>query len=180
MIKVETIGYKFRVFTDTSTVDIVSTTELGMAKSNEIIRNFFDNFMIIKSEKEIVDIDVDREVIEKTGSQIRPKVRMEGAKVRMEGAKVRREAMKIIWGNLRDYLGDEFTLQDYIKALKDAGYKYTKSSWDAVPSQQIRKLIKLSKLEKIEGVKRVKYRKLELESDKKKSLKNGEKPIVKI
>jgi len=173
MIKVETIGYKFRVFTDTSTVDIVSTTELGMAKSNEIIRNFFDNFMIIKSEKEIVDIDVDREVIEKTGSQIRPKVRM-------EGAKVRREAMKIIWGNLRDYLGDEFTLQDYIKALKDAGYKYTKSSWDAVPSQQIRKLIKLSKLEKIEGVKPVKYRKLELESDKKKSLKNGEKPIVKI
>ena len=49
--KVETVGYIFRVSKGSMSFDIISTTELGIGESNEIIRNFFDNFKILRSDK---------------------------------------------------------------------------------------------------------------------------------
>lgn len=40
-VQVETVGYKFRVSQGVNVFDIISTTELGITKSNEVIRAFF-------------------------------------------------------------------------------------------------------------------------------------------
>lgn len=98
-------------------------------------------------------------------------------------ARKQREPTKNLWGNLRDLLEEEFTIAEYTKALRDAGYEYTESSWEAVPAQQLKKIAKLGKIEKIVGSKPVKYRKIKVphsfRSDKEaeknlKSLKAGE------
>lgn len=185
-VDVKTIGYKFRVSIGTSVFDIMSITELGMTKSNEIIRTFFDNFKILKSERiakseEIVNSD-DKTLIGDVSELTKV-----GETSIVRPARKQREKMKNIWGNVRDLLDDEFTIPEYAKALRDAGYEYTKGSWEAVPGQQIRKIMKLGKIEKVEGVKPVKYRKikvpLSLRSDKEaertiKSLKDGDKVIL--
>lgn len=185
-LEVKTIGYRFRVSSGTSVFDIISTTELGMAKSNEIIRKFFDNFKILKSERiakpEEIVAGEDKTVSSTVGEMNKVD---EGQKVKP--ARKQREKMKNIWGNVRDLLGDEFTISEYSKALKDAGYEYTKGSWEAVPGQQLRKIAKLGKIEKIEGAKPAMFRKikvpLSLRSDKEtektiKSLKDGDKVIL--
>ncbi len=77
----------------------------------------------------------------------------------------KRETVKEIWRKLGKFVNDEFTLQEYISLLRNAGYKYTKSSWEAVPSQQITRLIELGEIEKI-GVKRpFKFRKIKVSTN---------------
>ena len=95
--------------------------------------------------------------------------------------------MQDIWGSLRDSLGDNFTLSEYVEVLKDAGYEYTEASWEAVPAQQLIKLVKLGKIERIEGSKPRTYRKIKVPSSFKtdkdtakmiKSLKAGDKALI--
>ena len=188
-VKVETVGYKFRVSQGTDVLDIISITELGMTKSNEIIRAFFDNFKVLKSEKNIkpeeVRIDDGKTLNVKSGEM--PKVEEGLGSGFAKPARKQRETTKDLWGNLRDLLSEEFTIAEYTKALRDAGYEYTKSSWDAVPAQQLKRIVRLGKIEKIEGSKPVKYRKIlvphSFRSDQDaertlKSLKAGEKVLI--
>lgn len=184
-LQVETIGYRFRVSTGTSVFDIISTTELGITKSNEVIRNFFDNFKILKSERivkpedVVTDDDKSNDVVDSEASKVDDS--------QVKPARKQREPMKDIWGNVRDLLSDEFTVSEYADALRSAGYEYTVGSWEAVPGQQIRKIVKLGKIEKIEDSKPVKYRKIKVphsfRSDKEaektlKSLKDGQKVLM--
>ena len=197
--EIKTIGYIFRVSKGGITFDIMSITELGIGESNKIIRDFFNNFKILKGDRIVKTVET-KENETKDGDAKIDEVSKDGIKTDIEIgnientkkvkiARKQREPVKNIWGNLRDMLDDEFTLQEYIKALRDAGYEYTASSWEAVPSQQLKKLIKLGKVEKIEGDKpgRSKYRKikvpLSIKSDKEidkviKSLKDGKKAIM--
>lgn len=159
-VNVETVGYKFRVKQGTNVFDIISTTELGMTKSNGIIRAFFDNFKVLKIERninpEVVTADDGKNV--NIASDKLPEVEKGSGLVKP--ARGHREMTKDLWGNLRDLLSEEFTIAEYTKALSDAGYEYTKSSWEAVPAQQLKRIVKLGKIEKIEGSKPVKYRKI--------------------
>lgn len=186
-IQVETIGYRFRVSKNSVVYDVISTTELGMTKSNEIIRAFFDNFKILKSEKiakqEDVVIDENKTTAGIEGSNV-DKV---GEDRKVKPARNKRESMKIMWGNLRELLSDEFTIDEYKRALADAGYEYTKGSWGTVPRVQLKKIIKLGKIEPIEGAKPAMYRKIKVphsfrsdqEAEKTlRSLRNGEKAIL--
>lgn len=185
-VDVKTIGYRFRVASGASVFDIVSTTELGLAKSNEIIRKFFGNFKILKSDRILKPGETTTTVDE---GKVVSGVVSDVSKVeegRVKPARRQREKMKIIWGNLRDLLDDEFTIPEYAKALKNAGYEYTKGSWEAVPGQQLRKLARLGKIEKI-GERPAKFRKIQvpgsLRNDKEaeknlKSLRAGEKVIL--
>jgi hypothetical protein len=182
-VQVETIGYRFRVSQGANVFDIISITEMGITKSNETIRAFFDNFKILKSEKVVKQ----EEVSGKTLSNGSDEISKVGECSKVMPARKKRESMKNIWGNVRDLLGDEFTIPEYAKALRDAGYEYTPASWEAVPGQQIRKIVNLGKIEKVEGVKPVKYRKIKVphsfRSDKEaektlKSLKEGKEVIM--
>jgi hypothetical protein len=228
-IQVKPIGYKFRVTNDDGVFDIESTTELSMTKSDEIIRKFFDNFIIRKSDKGVGSEEVaiiarpavkneekrnirpganhtmnnimrsNSRMVRQTG--VRPtekparKMRMatekdaarfiekksvrtaENKAVRTEEKKpVRstvglteniRESVKNKWQKLGRSLNDEFTLQEYIKSLRDAGYKYSKFSWEAVPSQQISRLVELGEIEKIGRKKPFMYRKIKVSTNAK-------------
>lgn len=185
-VQVETIGYKFRVSKGTSVFDIISTTELGITKSNEIVRAFFDNFSILKSDR-----ITKQEEVANNESKLLSIASGEAGKLGespvVKPARKKREAMKNMWGNLRELLGDEFTIADYTKALRDAGYEYTPGSWEAVPGQQLTKLAKLGKIEKIEGSKPMQYRKIKVPHSFRndqmaektvKALKAGEKVIL--
>lgn len=185
-VQVETVGYKFRVSQGANMFDIISTTELGMAKSNEIIRTFFDNFKVLKSERIVKPEEItinECETLSSTGNET---VKV-GKCSSVKPARKKRETAKNLWGNLRDLLSEEFTIADYKKALRDAGYEYAKGSWDSLPGQQLNKIVKLGKIEKIEGSKPVQYRKIKVphsfrsdqEVDKTiKSLKAGSKVIM--
>lgn len=185
--QVETIGYRFRISQGSNVFDVISTTDIGITKSNDIIRTFFDNFKILKNEKiskqENAVCDENKGVVnngnDKTGKN--------GDDHVAKPARKKRDTMKNIWGNLRDLLSDEFTTAEYAKALRDAGYEYTEGSWEAIPAQQLKKIVKLGKIEKIEGAKPVKYRKIKVphsfRSDQRidntmKSLKDGKKVIL--
>jgi hypothetical protein len=162
-VQVETVGYKFRVSQGQNVFDVISTTELGITKSNEIIRTFFDNFKVLKVEKvvkpEEIAIDEDK---------TRNIERNEAAKVGggsgsvVKPARKQRETTKDLWGNLRELLSDEFTRTEYVNALRDAGYEYTKGSWSTLPSAQLKNIAKLGKIEIIEGSSPVKYRKIKV------------------
>ncbi len=54
-----------------------------------------------------------------------------------------------IWNNIKQYLEDEFNMNDYWKATIKAGYDYNISSKQALPYQQTNKLIKQNKIERI-------------------------------
>lgn len=235
-IQVKPIGYKFRVTNDDGVFDIESTTELSMTKSDDIIRRFFDNFIIIKSDIRVGPEDVaivsrpvakdeakrsvenganstmnnimrsSRRIVQPTGMRraekpvrkmrrasekdaakfIEKKVlRTEEKKAAtiaekkvvrvVEKKDVRstvgltdmRESVKNKWQKLGRSLNDEFTLQEYIKSLRDAGYKYSKSSWEAVPSQQISRLVELGEVEKIGRKKPFLYRKIKVSTNAK-------------
>lgn len=192
-VQVETIGYRFKVSKGSSVFDILSTTEIGMAKSNEIIRAFFDNFKVLRADKALKP---ENAIVNEGNTAINGLLCADGegneiSKVEEEKiaptARKKREAMKNIWGHLRELLGDEFTAVDYTKALRDAGYEYTKGSWGTVPGVQLKKIVKLGKIEKIEGTNPVQYRKIKVphsfRSDDKvdktiKSLKDGKKVIM--
>lgn len=156
-IDIRPIGYKFRVATDTGVFYLISKTELGMSESNEMIRKFFENFRIIKSEtvekseetmisENIIDICGEVNTVERP---IMKHIR-------------KRETIKDIWDNLRDLFGNIFTMSEYKQALKDSGYEYTTGSWDVVPTQQIGKLVEFGIIEKIEGSRPTKYRKIKV------------------
>lgn len=157
-VQVETVGYKFRVSQGGNVFDVISTTELGITRSNEIIRTFFDNFKVVKIEKivkrEEISIDEGKIISSETGKV------GEGSLVKP--ARKKRETTKGLWGNLRYLLSDEFTRTEYVKALRDAGYEYTKGSWGTVPGTQLKKIVKLGKIEIIEGSNPVKYRKIKV------------------
>ncbi len=184
-LEIKTVGYKFRVVKDALLFDIVSLTELGIEESNKIIRDFFENFKITGNRRvDSVDVPTDSRnvgsISDKAGDSA-------SDDRKIKPARGKRSLMKNIWGNVRDLLDEEFTIGEYGKALRKAGYEYTKGSWEAVPGQQIRKLVKLGKIEKIEDTKPVKYRKIKfptsIKSDKDtdkiiESLKNGEKAII--
>jgi hypothetical protein len=185
-IQVETIGYKFRVSQGGNVFDVISTTKMGMTKSNDIIRAFFDNFKVLKTEMvvkpEEIMVSEDKTHIN-TGIGV-TKVEEEP---RAKPARKKREQTKNLWGNLRDLLSDEFTFGDYKKALVDAGYEYSKNSWATAPGVQLKKIVKLGKIEKIEGSEPVKYRKIkvphsfrsdEMVDNTIKSLKEGKKAMM--
>lgn len=227
-IQVKPIGYKFRVTNNDGVFDIESTTELSMNKSDEIIRKFFDNFIIRKSDIRVVSENITvvakstvkkqtkspvdnganstmknimrsdrrmsrptgvrrvekrignssrmRSVVEKNVLEKKPAKTSERKDVMISDEKVVRNKKKPVmsnvgpsnvresvrekWRSLKGSLKDEFTLQEYVKSLHDAGYKYTKTSWEAVPSQQISRLVKLGEVEKIGGKKSHLYRKI--------------------
>ncbi len=221
-IQVKPIGYKFRVTNNDGVFDIESTTELSMAKSDEIIRKFFDNFIIIKSDIRVSSADIvvsaksamkneeKRSVDNGSNSTMKnimrsdrrtvqpPRVRQSEKSIRLmrrnadkstsrfiekktakikekKAAKIKenkpvtdvRESVKNKWRRLGGSLKDEFTLQEYIKSLKDAGYEYTELSWEAVPSQQISRLIELGEVEKIGRKKPFLYRKIKISTNEK-------------
>ena len=182
-VEIKTVGYKFKVRTSSNNVfDIISMTDVGITKSNKIIRDFFDNFKILKGEKLGENLEKVRSPSDE-GLPFEKKVE-EHKKVKV--ARPHRESVKMIWGNVRDLLDEEFTVADYRKALDDAGYEHTPGSWEAVPGQQLTKLANAGRIEKIEGTKPLKYRKLivppSLSSREKeehiKSLKAGEKVMM--
>jgi hypothetical protein len=189
-VKVQTVGYKFRVVQGEYVFDIISTTELGITKSNDIIRAFFDNFKVIKRERNIKSEEVavdDSKTIPIEGGKLPKAERIEEGSGLVKPARHHREMTKNLWGNLRDLLSDEFTVAEYTKALRDAGYEYTKSSWEAVPGQQLSRIVKLGKIEKIEGSKPLRYRKIKVphsfRSDQDaernlKSLRDGERVLI--
>ena len=221
-IQVKPIGYKFRVTNNDGVFDIESTTELSMAKSDEIIRKFFDNFIIRKSDIRVSSADIvvsaksamkneekrsvengpnstmknimrsDRRTVQPTRvRQYEKPVRLmrgnadkgtsrfiekKAAKITEKKAeKIKenkpvtdvRESVKNKWRRLGGSLKDEFTLQEYIKSLRDAGYEYTELSWEAVPSQQISRLIELGEVEKIGRKKPFLYRKIKISTNEK-------------
>ena len=189
-VQVETVGYRFKVSKGSGVFDIISTTEIGITKSNEIIRAFFDNFKILRADKVLKPeegiINEGKADISGAGGAGHETSKVEAEKIAMPARK-KREVMKNIWGHLRELLGDEFTAADYMKALRDAGYEYTKGSWGTVPGVQLKKIVKLGKIEKIEGTNPVQYRKIKVphsfrsdqEAEKNlKSLRAGEKAIL--
>jgi hypothetical protein len=192
-VQVETIGYRFRVSKGSGVYDIISTTELGITKSNEVIRAFFDNFKIIKSDRIVKQEEVATGE-NKTSASIEGndvgkvgEIGKVGEDHKVKPARKKREAMKSMWGNLRELLNDEFTIDEYKKALTDAGYEYTKGSWAAVPGIQLKKIVKLGKIEKIEGTEPATYRKIKVphsfRSDQNvdntiKSLKDGKRVLM--
>lgn len=228
-IQVKPIGYKFRVTNDAGVFDVTSTTELSMSKSEEIIRKFFDNFEILKSDIRIKPTDVAIAVrskakhvketvrypvrhgakltdsmvrsgekkparfVEKEKSTVQPEIRsLEknfaksmvrstekamnsimrsnrriGTSDRIEpkltaGLAEKRVKIKDMWKKLRGLVNDEFTLQDYVKSLRVSGYKYTKSSWEAVPSQQLTRLVEIGEIERIGNKRPYKFRKIKV------------------
>jgi hypothetical protein len=186
-IQVEMVGYKFRVSQGGNVFDVTSTTELGITKSNEIIRSFFDNFKVLKvgsvakPEERVIDKGKNFNIL----SGGTDKVGEDSSLVKP--ARKKRESTKNLWGSLRDLLGEEFTRVEYVKSLRDAGYEYTKGSWGTVPATQLKKIIKLGKIEIIEGSNPVKYRKIKVphsfrsdqEAEKTlKRLKAGEKALM--
>ena len=187
--KVETVGYIFRVSKGSMSFDIISTTELGIGESNEIIRNFFDNFKILRSDKilKAEDAKVCQGEVKIGESGKDKEVEKVDTDKKVKMARKKRNSMQDIWGSLRDSLGDNFTLSEYVEVLKDAGYEYTEASWEAVPAQQLIKLVKLGKIERIEGSKPRTYRKIKVPSSFKtdkdtakmiKSLKAGDKALI--
>jgi hypothetical protein len=185
-VQVETVGYKFRVSQGGNVFDVISTTELGITKSNEIIRTFFDNFKVLKvgsvAKPEEIVVDKDKTINIVSGETGKVD---EGSLAKP--ARKQRESTKNLWGSLRDLLGDEFNRAEYVKALRDAGYEYTKGSWGTVPTTQLKKIVKLGKIEIIEGSNPVMYRKIKVphsfrsdqEAEKTlKRLKAGEKALL--
>ncbi len=180
-VDIKAIGYRFRVSGKTLSFDIVSTTELGIEESNKIISDFFNNFKIIKSDR-IIAVGEDNGG---RGEDNSGKVVDNNRKVKP--ARKKRNLLKDIWGSIRELLDDEFTMKEYVEALRSAGYEYTSGSWEAVPGQQITKLIKLGKIEKIEGSNPSKYRKIKVPSSFRndgetdrlvKGLKDGQKVLL--
>jgi len=186
---VKTVGYIFRVSKGAASFDIMSITELDIGESNEIIRRFFDNFKILRGDKAVKTEDAKTCTSEISAGESDKGTEVEkvDADKKVKMARQKRNSVKDIWGSLRDALGDDFTLVEYVDALKDAGYEYTKSSWEAVPSQQLTKLVKLGKIERVEGSKPKMFRKIKVPSSFKtdkdsekmiKSLKAGDKAIM--
>jgi hypothetical protein len=192
-VQVETIGYRFKVSKGSSVFDVISTTDIGITKSNEIIRAFFDNFKILRTDRIlkqegaiINECNTDISGAGGEGGAGNEISKVEAEKIAMPARK-KREAMKNIWGHLRELLNDEFTAVDYTKALRDAGYEYTKGSWGTVPGVQLKKIVKMGKIEKVEGTNPVQYRKIKVphsfrsdhEAEKTlKSLRAGEKALL--
>jgi hypothetical protein len=139
-----------------------------LADQEELINRFFDTFNITITGKEI-----EKEFIKVPApSAISPRP-----------ARKARSKVLEIWNNIKDYLNDEFTADEYWEALFKGGYDYKGGSKDAIPYQQINKLIKLSKIERTE-IRPAKWKKIYLKTSEEgvdetiKALKEGKKAVM--
>jgi len=66
-----------------------------------------------------------------------------------------------IWNNIKQFLDDEFTADEYWNALKKSGYKYAESAKQVIPYQHTNRLISSKKIERILNVSPVTWRKIE-------------------
>lgn len=69
-----------------------------------------------------------------------------------------------IWSNIKQFLNDEFTADEYWNALKKSGYTYAESARQVTPYQHTNKLIALKKIERIIDISPVTWRKLSMET----------------
>jgi hypothetical protein len=74
--------------------------------------------------------------------------------------KIRNDVLEI-WNNIKQFLDDEFTADEYWNALKKSGYKYAESAKQVTPYQHTTKLISSKKIERILNVSPVTWRKLQ-------------------
>jgi hypothetical protein len=70
-----------------------------------------------------------------------------------------------IWDNIEQFLGEEFTADEYWNALKKSGYKYAESARQVTPYQHTTKLILHKKIERIIDTSPVTWRKLYLKAN---------------
>lgn len=127
-----------------------------------LINNFFETFDIIVSNKGMPSVKV----------PVSPTIITPARKMRSSAIE--------IWNNVKQYLDDEFDANEYWDALKKAGYEYKSSTKEAIPYQQLIKLIKLNKVERISH-RPAKWKKVFLKTSEEgteefiKSLKEGKK-----
>lgn len=75
--------------------------------------------------------------------------------------KVRNDTLEI-WNNIKQFLDDEFTAEEYWDALDKSGYKYAESARQVTPYQHTNKLISFKKIERILDASPVTWRKLQV------------------
>lgn len=78
-------------------------------------------------------------------------------------ARKMRNSVLDVWSNVKQYLQDEFTADEYWDASKKAGYEYKDTTKQAIPYQHLNKLAKIQKVERID-VNPVKWRKVYLKT----------------
>lgn len=67
-----------------------------------------------------------------------------------------------IWNNIKQFLDDEFTAEEYWDALKKSGYKYAESARQVTPYQHANRLIFSKKVERVINASPVTWRKLQV------------------
>ena len=158
-MEIKTIGYKFRIVNSSVLYEVVSKTELDIENSGKIIKDFFNNFRILRSEV-IKGLTVD---VFKNQNETK-EIFNEKVSNDIKITRKKRDSIKNIWKNIKDLLNDEFTRKEYGGALIEGGYKYSKNSLRTASQVHTKKLVETNKIEKIENSDPIKYKKITVPS----------------
>lgn len=122
-----------------------------------------DLLSIVKIKKPEIDIS---EEVERTLAQIAG-VKKEWVEVNSPshihpqsraGGKIK--TVKSVFVELSPLLKTEFSVREFVTAMKISNYVYSKSSWKSVPDKKLKRLLKLGIIERVGCVGEGKYRKL--------------------
>lgn len=127
---------------DTDLLSIVKTKKPEIDISEEVERTLAQ---IAGVKKEWVEVN--------SPSHIHPQSRSPRA-----GGKIK--TVKSVFVELSPLLKTEFSVREFVAAMKISNYIYSKSSWKSVPDKKLKRLLKLGIIERVGCVGEGKYRKL--------------------